>query len=233
MAEISSFEGFSKDTISFLNDTVNNNSKEWLNDNRNRYEKVLVHPMKQLFNELAPTISSIDPQIDIEPRVGRTISKIFRDVRFSSNKSPLRANMWLVFKPRGSVSLFTPSFYFDISYDKWSYGMGFYSATPGYMRMFRDKLLAEPEPFLKSVAVVDSKLELNAENYKRPPVKHYPETLNSKQIQELSPWLMKKSFYWSCSKEHNKELFSADLITILSSDFITLGDVYNYLVKLE
>ncbi|HRX16299.1 MAG TPA: DUF2461 domain-containing protein [Spirochaetota bacterium] len=231
MAETSSYNGFSKNSIVFLNDILTNNKKEWLNDNRNRYEEFLLQPMRQLVNDLAPTISIIDPQIDIEPKVGRTISKIFRDVRFSTDKSPLRANVWLTFKPRGSDGRITPSFYFDLSYNNWSYGMGFYCAAPYVMRLFREKIMAKPDFFLNAVRTVSSNFEVNGENYKRPPVINYPENLTVKQIQYLNPWLMKKSFYWSCTKKHDKDLFSSGLADIISKDFITLSAIYSFLIN--
>jgi hypothetical protein len=41
---------------------------------------------------------SIDPYFDVHPAINRTISKIYRDTRFSNDKSPFKTTMWITFK---------------------------------------------------------------------------------------------------------------------------------------
>jgi uncharacterized protein (TIGR02453 family) len=229
MTDGQSFTGFSIDTLRFLNGIVHNNSKTWLEENRREYETVLLEPMKRLVRTLSPAVTVIDPQIDTQPKVGRTISRIFRDVRFSKDKSPLRANMWIVFKRPGDEGLHIPTFYFDLSFDHWSYGMGFYSATPEYMKWFRERILSKPEPFLEALGRIDPSFVLDGEKYARPPVKVLPPTVTPEQGVVLNPWLVRKSFYWSVRHQPGEDLFSPALADTLAAGFHSLGAVYRYL----
>jgi len=232
MAESSGFSGFRMETLGFLGGVIHNNSKTWLEENRREYEAVLLEPMKQLVKALAPAVTAIDPQIDIQPKIGRTISRIFRDVRFSKDKSPLRANMWIVFKRPGDEGLHIPTFYFDLSFDHYSYGMGFYSATPDYMKRFRERILKQPEPFLGAIGNMDGSLVLAGDEYARPPVRSLPPELTPGQKAALGPWLAKKSFFWSCRTAPGDELFGPKLADTVAGAFRSLGPVYRYLTEM-
>lgn len=233
MTDNGGFEGFSVKTLELLNGIVHNNSKGWLEENRRVYETALLAPMKRLVADLAPVVGAIDPRIDIRPAVGRTISRIYRDVRFSSDKSPLRPNMWITFKRPGSDGLHIPTFYFDLAFDHWSYGMGFYSATPGWMRVFRQVILSRPEPFVAALSGIGDCLVLEGECYSRPPVKSLPPGFLPEHKEALSPFLDKKSFYWACRQDLGNILFSKELARCLSEGFRSLGPVYRFLAGIE
>ena len=80
------FTEFTKTGIFFLKDIASNNNKEWFEQHRNTYEKYLLEPLKQLVTDLELVIKSIDNNIETAPVINKTISKIYRDTRFSSDK---------------------------------------------------------------------------------------------------------------------------------------------------
>ena len=97
--EAVTFEGFTPDAIEFLREIRNNNNnKPWFEANKPRYQDSLLKPFQALVNDLGGLMFAIDPHLITTPAVGKTISRIYRDIRFSKDKSLYRYNMWLAFK---------------------------------------------------------------------------------------------------------------------------------------
>ena len=119
------FKGFSEKTVDYLNELKFNNNKQWFEENRDKYRKYLIEPMKELVNELAPFMMSIDPLLEVTPK--KSISRINRDIRFSRDKSPYRSNMWISFKRVYKDWKNEPVYFFEIFPDYYRYGMGFYN----------------------------------------------------------------------------------------------------------
>ena len=62
-------------------------SKEWFEENRAIYDEFLIKPMKALVDELGLAMQTIDDQFEIRPQIDKTISRIYRDTRFSPDRS--------------------------------------------------------------------------------------------------------------------------------------------------
>jgi uncharacterized protein (TIGR02453 family) len=91
-----------QDILVFLKDLSKNNSKEWFDLNRNRYQQirkdfmdfvaVLIHDLSQMDNQIAY----------LEPK--NVVFRINRDIRFSNDKSPYKTNMGAFICPGGKNS---------------------------------------------------------------------------------------------------------------------------------
>lgn len=77
------FTGFDPQGLLFLRDVRQNNSKEWFDENRSIYDNLLVKPFRSLVSELALPMLQIDDQFETRPAIGKTLSRIHRDTRFS------------------------------------------------------------------------------------------------------------------------------------------------------
>ena len=85
------FNGFSEKTLDFLRNLKVNNNKTWFEANKQDYEIYLLQPMRNLVFDIGEFMLSIDPYFEIRPAINKTISKIYRDIRFSRNKSLFRS----------------------------------------------------------------------------------------------------------------------------------------------
>jgi len=94
------FNGFLPQAPGFLERLAANNNKAWFDEHRDQYEELLLEPLKLLVGDLAETVRAIDPALITIPAVDKTISRIYRDTRFSRNKSPCRTCLWITFKRR-------------------------------------------------------------------------------------------------------------------------------------
>ena len=113
-------------TLDFLFENKLNNSKEWYHAHKKEYTELVLRPLAELVVKLKPTMLELDPDLIVEPRVTRSISRIYRDTRFSKDKSLYRDNMWLIFIRDKKLYEGPPGFYVDISPRGLSYGMGYY-----------------------------------------------------------------------------------------------------------
>jgi uncharacterized protein (TIGR02453 family) len=222
------FTGFSEESLDFLAQLKATNSKAWFETHRSDYERVLLEPFRSLVMELTPTILSIDPDIEVRGTVNKTISRIFRDTRFSSDKSLFRDSMWLVFKRPGTdwtVSI--PGFYCELSPHAYRYGMGFYNAAPVVMEAFRRKIDSDPEGFAEVIAFMDTdaRYRLEGETYKRP--------LPGEHSAQIDQWFQMKTFYLACNRTPDTMLFSENLADELRDGFLLTAPLYRYLAEIE
>ena len=219
------FKGFYPQTIRFLLELGMNNHKSWFEQHRDDYRKYLLNPMQQLVISLTPTMLALDENFEVTPKVDKTISRIYRDIRFSRDKSPLRNNMWITFKRRVENWKDTPCFYFEIMPDSYRFGMGYYQAKSQTMKDFRTQVDKSADTFLECIEPLVNYCTVEGEDYKRPfPVKHnYP----------IDKYYNKKSFYLMHKHEVDNILFSTKLVAIIEKTFNKCKPLYNFLLQLK
>ena len=93
---------FSKESLQFLRGLKRNNRKPWFEAHRADYETHLKQPMADLVTEMDIRLSKIAPEIIGDPK--RSMFRIHRDVRFSSDKSPYKTHAAVWFFHAGGSS---------------------------------------------------------------------------------------------------------------------------------
>jgi uncharacterized protein (TIGR02453 family) len=224
MSDFHQFQGFTPEAIAFLRDIGVNNNKPWYEANKSRYREYALKPFQDLVADLSGFMMDIDPYFVTTPAVDKTISRIYRDTRFSKDKSLYRNNIWLTFKRSSKDWKEAPAYYFDLTPEGYHYGMGFYSASKAIMDRFRKALARDSEAFLKVIAFYQAPnpFSLEGEKYRRitsPP--DLPEPLQE--------WYRYKSFYLASNHTRDDLLFSRKLIEVLMEGFGMLAPLYSYL----
>lgn len=225
--KISTFKGFSRKSLTFLKDLKANNTKAWFMENKQDYIEYLLTPLQNLVQDLSEFMLNIDPQLETRPAVSKTISRIYRDTRFSHDKSPYKNRMWLTFKRPIKNWQDAPSFFFEISPDSYRYGMGFFSASKDTMDKLRGKIDSKPKDFLKVLSLYTKQriFVIEGEKYKR--------ILNETQSEEILNWYQRKNLYFVCNKNIDEGLFTKDLIDDLITGFRLLSPFYHFLWELK
>ena len=85
------FQGFRPEAIQFLADLAANNRRDWFQARKADYERLLKQPMEALVESLAPRFAARGLPLRAEPK--RSIFRIYRDTRFSKDKSPYKTNV--------------------------------------------------------------------------------------------------------------------------------------------
>jgi len=75
----------------FFADLKKHNNKAWFDANKARYETVVREPLLAFIADFGPTLRRITPHLVADPRpVGGSMFRIYRDLRFSKDKSPYK-----------------------------------------------------------------------------------------------------------------------------------------------
>lgn len=145
------FSGFPPEGILFLKQLKRNNNRDWFKQNKSRYEDYVKIPMQSLITSLRGPMSSVAPEIDINP--AKNIFRIYRDTRFSKNKLPYKTHVAAIFHPKGHWES-NAGFYVHIEPEGVYSGGGIYMPDGQQLKKIRRAIADEPEKFL---GIVDDK----------------------------------------------------------------------------
>jgi len=90
---------FTIKTLRFLRALKRNNDREWFRARKTQYEADVRQPMIELLDRLARDFTSFAPDFVAEPKV--SLYRIYRDTRFSADKTPLKTHVAAHFPMRG------------------------------------------------------------------------------------------------------------------------------------
>lgn len=212
----------SPETLDFLTENKMHDNSAWFREHKPEFQRLVTAPMTELVEALAPVMHEIDPLIVCEAKVGKCLSRIYRDTRFSKDKSTFRDVMWLVFTRDRRQKLDLPGFVFEFSPRGFMYGCGFYQAERQTLELIRSRIISGSQLFWDAdAAVKNSVFELSGDKYKRA---RFPE-----YSPEQREWLERKSVGAWCSSRDYDLLFSPDIAQKLSEDFAQLKPVYELL----
>jgi len=82
------FEAFRPEAIAFLAELAENNARDWFQPRKGEYERLLKRPMEELCVALEGEFRAHSIPLHADP--GRSPFRIYRDVRFSRDKSPYK-----------------------------------------------------------------------------------------------------------------------------------------------
>lgn len=107
------FAGFPEEGIVFLRRLKRNNRREWFQPRKEIFERVVKAPMTELVEALNREFAQWAPLYATDPK--KAIFRIYRDTRFSNDKSPYKTHAAAVFGKRGIAGHGGGMFYFHIS----------------------------------------------------------------------------------------------------------------------
>lgn len=114
------FQGF-HGALDFLKAIRKNNNKEWFEAHRDEYEKTILNPSKAFVVEMGEHLMALEPTVEAEPKINKSLFKMYRDVRrMGENKEPMKSKIGVIF-PQGGWSgcrLQKSSFYLHFSPDE-------------------------------------------------------------------------------------------------------------------
>ncbi len=140
---------FSKETLQFLRSLKRNNNREWFQKHRCNYEQHVKQPMADLIQALHEDFQDFAPEMIASPKV--SAYRIYRDTRFSKDKSPYKTHVAAVFPRSGLSKHEGAGFYVQIATDELLIGGGLYMPLPEDLNAVRSHIVENPAKFLKIV----------------------------------------------------------------------------------
>lgn len=183
MAQEFKFDGFSKSTFKFFKDLENNNTKEWFQANRTVFEEHVMNPAQEYIMAMGELLKPMCPKIVANPKVDKSIFRIYRDVRFSKDKTPYKTHLGIFLWEGPRKKLGNPGFYLQFDKSKILIAGGLYQFPPELMKPYRDavsdeKKGAEVAKILKKILKNKSYI-LGGKHYKRIPRGYDEESPNA------------------------------------------------------
>ena len=147
---MSEFSGFTKDFFTFFNELKKNNNRDWFAANKPRYLEVVVKPMGQFINSIAPHLQSISPHYNADSRPhGGSMFRIYRDTRFSKDKTPYKTHAACHFRHQAGRDAHAPGFYVHIETDHISIGGGIWRPPAKQLGQIREFISDNPSAWEK------------------------------------------------------------------------------------
>jgi uncharacterized protein (TIGR02453 family) len=143
------FCGFPPEGLRFLKQLKRNNSRPWFQSHKDDYEEYVKRPMQELVVRIGEAFRRFAPEMVADPKI--SIYRIYRDTRFSRDKSPYKTHTAAVFPVRGLPKNSGPGLYFHVSAEEVLVGGGIYMPDPALLRAVREHIAARPKQFLQIV----------------------------------------------------------------------------------
>jgi uncharacterized protein (TIGR02453 family) len=139
MASKSKFPGFSPAGIQFLRDLKENNDREWFTPRKPQFEELLKLPMIELIRAVHVEMVNFAPGYVGDP--AKCLFRIYRDTRFSKDKTPYKTHIAAWMKPTFSrKSEAYAGFYFSVSPSVVEIAGGIYAPDPATLLKLRTRI---------------------------------------------------------------------------------------------
>ncbi|MGA2143716.1 MAG: DUF2461 domain-containing protein [Bryobacteraceae bacterium] len=134
----SPFLGFPAEALEFFRGLARHNKREWFQPRKPQFEEYVKQPMVRLVEALNRGLEPIAPALITPPE--KAIYRIYRDTRFSQDKTPYKDHIAASFHNRASAGQSDGGLYLAISHKEVAVGGGVYLPEPAALRTIREHI---------------------------------------------------------------------------------------------
>lgn len=135
------FTGLPGDYFKFFKELRENNNREWFNDNKQRFRESVQEPLAEFVEAMAPKLKKISRHFVADPRFnGGSVFRIYKDVRFSRDKSPYKTHGGVQFRHALGKDAHAPGFYVHPAPDEVFYGGGVWTPPSPQLLKVREAI---------------------------------------------------------------------------------------------
>ncbi len=195
-ANSAAFAGFPADFFAFFQDLQIHNDRAWFNANKSRYYESVVDPISAFIVCMAPRLRKISPHYVADPRPhGGSMFRIYRDTRFSKDKSPYKTHAGVQFRHEAGKDAHAPGFYIHLAADELYFGGGVWLPPNPQLGIIRDAIVDNARAWSR-VANARAAREIGGiqgDSLQRPPRGFDPEHPHIEYLKRKSFYLMAKA----------------------------------------
>ena len=163
---------FTPALFEFLDELAMNNRRDWFQANKERYRRDVQDPLVQFVADFEGRLRSISPHMVADPRrSGGSVFRIYRDVRFSKDKTPYKTNAGIHFRHEVGREVHGPGLYLHLEPGNVFAGAGLWIPKAATALRIRQAIVDHPERWEAIVEeeVFASEFDLEGESLKRAP----------------------------------------------------------------
>jgi uncharacterized protein (TIGR02453 family) len=164
---------FSPQLFAFLRELKRNNEREWFNANKARYEQEVKEPALAFVEDIGHRLPMAAPQLTADKR---SLFRIYRDTRFSKDKTPYKTHVGIYFRHARSAEADTAGLYVHLEPGHVFLGAGIWHPGGPALKRIRDALVARPDEWRAALEAVAPTWKLaDGEALKRAPAGYGPD----------------------------------------------------------
>ncbi len=163
---------FTRNTFSFLEELTANNDRDWFQANKARYERDWLAPSLAFIGAMQRPLKKVAPFLVAKPsKVGGSLMRIYRDSRFSKDKTPYKTNIGIQFRHDAGKDIHAPGFYVHLAADECFIGAGVWHPDAPTLAQIRAAIDENQKQWskVKSDAALNERFEWWGESLKTPP----------------------------------------------------------------
>ncbi len=160
---------FTPQTFRFLDELAKNNNRPWFAENKARYEELVQAPAVRFIRDAGPKLKKLSSHLVADARpFGGSLSRIYRDTRFSKDKSPYHSQLGIHFSYKAGLGRAPglPGYYLHLAPGETFAASGVWHPEPPALKKVRDAIVERPASWKK---VLDARLDLEGESVVRVP----------------------------------------------------------------
>jgi uncharacterized protein (TIGR02453 family) len=223
-----SFPGFSKECVKFFKELASHNHKTWFDKNKAEYNEEVLEPSRHFVTTMGDRLKKLRPKVVADPRINKSLFRIYRDTRFSKDKSPYKTHMGIIFWEGTGKRMDCSSFYFHIEPGKLMLGAGLYHFPKNLIEPYRDAVVHKKHGPTLARAVAKAKkagYDIGGVHYKRTPRGYDPD-------HKLAPLLLHKGLYAMAQTKIPRELYSEEIIDYCFKTWKPMVPLHEWMVGL-
>ena len=189
-ASARAFAGFPPEMIRFFRSLKRNNRREWFQPRKHVFDEQVKAPMLELIAAVNDELRKFAPEYVTEPK--KALFRIYRDTRFSADKTPYKTHIAASFARRGGERLGTGGFYFSVSHDMIEVAAGLWHPDRDVTLAVRNHIAETHEELREILADKKSRKlagELRGDSLSRTP-KGFEATHPAAQFLKMKDWVL-------------------------------------------
>jgi uncharacterized protein (TIGR02453 family) len=143
---------FSEDSFRFLGQLARNNQRDWFETNKPRYEALVREPALAFISSMQAGMAELSPQFVVSAKkMGGSLMRVFRDTRFSNDKTPYKTNIGIQFRHLSGKDVHAPGFYIHLSPEECFLGTGLWHPESEALKSIRHYIRDNPNAWSKAI----------------------------------------------------------------------------------
>ncbi len=217
---------FTNSTFSFLRDLAANNNRPWFQENKGRYEKHVKGAATEFITDFQPHLRKVSKHFVSDPSpVGGSLFRIYRDTRFSKDKTPYKTAVGIRFTHELGKDVHAPGYYLHMGLDGIWVGCGIWRPDGPSLAKIREGIASDGTAWkrARNAKSVAGNWSLGGDTLKRAPKGYDPD-------HPLIEDLRRKDFVMD-RKVTKKAVMSEDFPAELAATFKTAAPFQRFICR--
>lgn len=140
------FPGFKPTIFQFLEELADNNDRRWFQDHKRRYELEVREPSLAFIRDFRLRLRRISRYfVADDRRTGGSLMRVYRDTRFSKDKTPYKTNVGIQFRHEFGKDVHAPGFYVHVAPGECFLGLGLWRPDRDALARIRQVIVDRPD----------------------------------------------------------------------------------------